>query len=293
MKAIIFGSKLQSDKKNLIKEILGKISKGDFEIIVFRQFYEFIKSFVDDLSFVSRIIEEGEDFDADIAFSIGGDGTYLLAAHKVGIKKIPIVGVNTGRLGFLADWECLDLDSLVGEKGFDNSKICELTTLRLEVDGRIFDKYPYALNEVAILKSDSSSMLEIHATLDGEYLNGYQGDGLIIATPTGSSAYSLSVGGPLMMPDSKNILVVAVAPHNLTTRPIVINETSSIELEVCSRGENFFVALDGKSFKLKNGTKLKIRKAENKIYTVRRKNYTFIKTLQRKMMWGVDPRSKD
>jgi len=171
-----------------------------------------------------------------------------------------------------------------------NYRISNLSQLHLSINGNTFDEYPSALNEIAILKRDSSSMINIHASVNGEYLNGYQADGLIVATPTGSTAYALSVGGPIIMPASKTLLVAPVAPHNLSARPLVLDDSAVIDLEVESRNQSFLVSLDGCSFTMPCSVKLQITKADYCVKAIKRPGHTFVDTLRKKLMWGIDPR---
>ena len=164
------------------------------------------------------------------------------------------------------------------------------TVIKLEADGECVDCCPFALNDIAVLKRDTASMISIKAYVNGEFLVNYQADGLIIATPTGSTAYSLSNGGPIIVPQSGSLCITPVAPHSLNIRPIVINDTSVIELEVCSRSHNFLVAIDGRSMKLTEGTRLTIRKADYMVKLVKLKNQRYFSTLHRKLMWGADSR---
>ena len=289
MKVAIFGSQFQSDKLEKVLSVFSLLRQMKAEIFVSEFFYCFLSSTLMNPPLVDGIIE-GDDFTADVAFSIGGDGTYLRTVHHIGDKNIPILGINTGRLGFLADIDTSEIESAISEFYSNYYRIEEMSQLHLRIDGAPFDEYPCALNEIAILKRDSSSMINVHATINEEYLNGYQGDGLLIATPAGSTAYALSVGGPIILPGSKNILIAPVAPHNLTARPLVVDNSSVIDLEVESRSKNFLVSLDGRSFSMPCTVKLQIIKADYSVKAFKRHAHTYIQTLRRKMMWGVDPR---
>lgn len=232
-----------------------------------------------------------DDFEADLALSIGGDGTFLNTAARIGRKQIPILGINTGRLGFLADVSTDEivpaLDAILDKK----YSIQERTLLRVETsDGTTFD-YPYALNEVSVLKQDSSSMLSITASVNGEMVHTYHADGLLVATPTGSTAYSMSVGGPLVVPEAENFILSPIASHSLNVRPLIVPDTWTFELEVHSRSQCYLVALDGRSKVLELTTKLKITKADYTIKIIKQLNHTFFDTLKNKLMWGVDKRN--
>jgi NAD+ kinase len=233
---------------------------------------------------------EGSDFEADIVLSMGGDGTFLKAASHVGHKNIPILGINTGRLGFLADVSPEEMEETFEDIYKGNYKIEDRSVLQVFSKGQPLKGYPCGLNEIAILKRDSSSMITIHTSINGAYLTTYQADGLVIATPTGSTAYSLSIGGPVIVPHSQTIAITPVAPHSLNVRPIVINDDWEITLDVESRSHNFLIAIDGRSETCREGTRLTIRKADYKIKVIKRPNHVFFHTLRDKMMWGADGR---
>ena len=239
---------------------------------------------------VSSLIEPDELTNVDLVISMGGDGTFLKAACMVGEREIPILGINQGRLGFLADVLPSEIEDVLEHVLRRDYMIENHTVIKLEADGECVDCCPFALNDIAVLKRDTASMISIKAYINGEFLVNYQADGLIIATPTGSTAYSLSNGGPIIVPQSGSLCITPVAPHSLNIRPIVINDTSVIELEVCSRSHNFLVAIDGRSMKLTEGTRLTIRKADYMVKLVKLKNQRYFSTLHRKLMWGADSR---
>lgn len=239
---------------------------------------------------VSSLIEPDELTNVDLVISMGGDGTFLKAACMVGEREIPILGINKGRLGFLADVLPSEIEDVLEHVLRRDYMIENHTVIKLEADGEYVDCCPFALNDIAVLKRDTASMIGIKAYINGEFLVNYQADGLIIATPTGSTAYSLSNGGPIIVPQSGSLCITPVAPHSLNIRPIVINDTSVIELEVCSRSHNFLVAIDGRSMKLTEGTRLTIRKADYMVKLVKLKNQRYFSTLHRKLMWGADSR---
>jgi NAD+ kinase len=236
-------------------------------------------------------IIQNDDFVADLALSIGGDGTFLNTAARIGRKQIPILGINTGRLGFLADVSNEDIIPALDAILANHYSIEERSLLFVESsDGTAFE-YPYALNEVSVLKQDSSSMMSINASVNGEMVHTYQADGLIVSTPTGSTAYSMSVGGPLVVPQAQNIILSPVASHSLNVRPLIIPDSWIIELEVHSRSQNYLVAIDGRSKVLEHKTKLRISKADYSVKIIKQLNHTFFDTLKNKLMWGVDKRN--
>ena len=228
----------------------------------------------------------------DYVISMGGDGTFLEAANKVGDREIPILGVNMGRLGFLADVLPSEIETTLDHVLRGDHIIEDHTVIKLETNGETVECNPFALNDIAVLKRDSASMISIRANVNGDFLVNYQADGLIIATPTGSTAYSLSNGGPIIVPQSGSLCITPVAAHSLNIRPIVINDTSVIELEVCSRSHNFLVAVDGRSMKMAEETRLTIRKAPYTIKLIKLKSQRYFSTLHEKLMWGADTRQR-
>jgi NAD+ kinase len=227
-----------------------------------------------------------DEFPLDMVFSLGGDGTFLRTAAWVGRQNIPILGINTGRLGFLADINADEINSALDEIITGNYKIEERTLLQME-SSLLCHENSCALNEIAVLKLDNSSMITIQAYLNNEFLTEYLGDGLLVATPTGSTAYSLSVNGPIITPQANNFVLSPVAPHSLNVRPLVIPEDYKIRLKVESRSNNFLVALDGRSQVFSSGNELFIQKADFTIKIVKRFNQNFYETLRKKLLWGT------
>ena len=241
---------------------------------------------------VTPLVEPENIEGVDYVISMGGDGTFLEAANKVGDREIPILGVNMGRLGFLADVLPSEIETTLDHVLRGDHIIEDHTVIKLETNGETVECNPFALNDIAVLKRDSASMISIRAYVNGDFLVNYQADGLIIATPTGSTAYSLSNGGPIIVPQSGSLCITPVAPHSLNIRPIVINDTSVIELEVCSRSHNFLVAVDGRSMKMAEETRLTICKAPYTIKLIKLKSQRYFSTLHEKLMWGADTRQR-
>ena len=290
MKFAIFGNTYQPKKSLHALRLFELLKKQGAEICMCREFYQFLTA---DLKMEVPVdaLLEGNDFTADMVISIGGDGTFLKAARRVGRKQIPILGINTGRLGFLADVSPEEMEVTFEEIQAGRYSVEERSVLQLICNDRNLQESPYALNEIAVLKRDSSSMITIRAYINGELLNVYQADGLIVATPTGSTGYSLSVGGPILVPQSGTISLTPVAPHSLNVRPIVIRDEWEVTLEVESRSHNFLIAIDGRSETFREGTRLTIRRGEYFIRIVKRCHHSFFNTLREKMMWGADSRN--
>ena len=231
----------------------------------------------------------------DMVVSVGGDGTFLRTAGTVGDSAIPILGINTGRLGFLAAINYADMEETLQEVMRGTYKIEERTLLKLSTD----ETFPpenfnvHALNEVAILKQDTASMLSIHAYINNDYLTSYQADGLVISTPTGSTAYTLSIGGSILSPSTPSIILSAIAPHNLTSRSLVVDDSSIISLKVESRSHMFLVSVDGESRVLDESVNIQVRKDDYTLRVVKRIGHTFYETLRDKLMWGADVRKQN
>jgi NAD+ kinase len=285
----LFGNIYQARKSASIQKVLSCIANHDAELYVDMEYYYFLKD-NQRLSVNATKVFNGDDFDADFVISMGGDGTFLKAASRVGHKDIPILGVNMGRLGFLADISPDDIEHSINALAQDDFAIESRALIQVEADGNLLGDFSYALNDVAILKRDTASMISIRANINGQYLNTYQADGLVVSTPTGSTAYSLSNGGPIIVPGTKVFSMTAVAPHSLNVRPIVIPDSAVVELDVESRSHNFLVAIDGRSEKCKEGTKITLRRAPYDVKVVKRSDHRYFNTLREKMMWGADSR---
>jgi NAD+ kinase len=290
MTIAIFGNTFRPTIITLLKVVFEYFRQKDVRLMLDNQLYEYFLA-NSEYRPVEPLLISSDDFSADLALSIGGDGTFLTTAARIGAKNIPILGINAGRLGFLADVPgdqlTQALDAIVNEQ----LSIEERTLLKVDISDHRNMHYPYVLNDVAILKQDSSSMLTIHAFLNGEAFNSYHADGLIIATPTGSTAYSLSVGGPILVPQANTILLSPIASHSLTVRPLVIPDNWIVDLEVVTRNGYYQVSLDGRSTVLEQELKIKISKAAYTTKVARQQQHTFVDTLKSKLMWGVDKRN--
>lgn len=286
----IFGNEYQAKKSQAVFKIVAILQHYDSEIIMDKPFYEFITK-GQHLDITVDGVFTGDDFSADYAISMGGDGTLLETASRVGNKNIPIIGVNIGRLGFLADVNPSEIEAAVADVFAKNYRVDSHSILQIETDNA--DKEvtsPYALNDIAVLKRDHASMITIRASVNDEYLVTYQADGLIVTTPTGSTAYSLSNGGPIIAPGTGTICLTPVAPHSLNVRPIVLPDTSVITLKVESRSHSFLAAVDGRSTSLSDGTVVKISKAPYETKIIRFCERRYFATLREKMAWGIDQR---
>ena len=268
----LLGNIYQARKSASIQKVLSLSCLTNFgaELYVDMEYYYFLKD-NQRLDVKATKIFHDDDFDADFVISMGGDGTFLKAASRVGKKNIPILGVNMGRLGFLADISPDDIEHCLTALHNDDYAVESRALIQIEADGAPFGDFSFALNDVAILKRDTASMISIRASVNGQYLNTYQAD-------------------PIIVPGTKVFSMTAVAPHSLNVRPIVLADSSVIELDVESRSHNFLVAIDGRSEKCKEGTRITLRRAPYDIKVVKRSDHRYFNTLREKMMWGADTR---
>ena len=293
MKIAIYGQSVDKISKNIFLEILSISKSQNLELFVEEKYNSvLLKKLKTDHN--HKVFSSYNDLDKsiDMMITIGGDGTLLRSITYIRDLGIPIIGINTGRLGFLAtlNQELLNIELKKVLKGeFD---VKERSLLEVSVDDNDnFSDFNFALNEVSVGRKNTTSMIEIKTTLDGEYLNTYWADGLIVSTPTGSTGYSLSCGGPIMTPSSQTFSITPIAPHNLNARPLVISDEIKIQLSVEGREKSHLLSLDSQIISLKNNVKIKIKKANYKIKLASINNNSFYKTLRNKLLWGEDRRN--
>lgn len=285
----IFGNEYQTRKSTAAQKLLSLLSERKAEVYVEETFHRFLAE-GQQLNVPATGVFTSLDFPVDFVISLGGDGTFLKAASKVAERHVPIIGINMGRLGYLADITPTEIEKAITML-YNGDFITEAhAAIELSVDGQPLKGCPYALNDIAVLKQDCASMITIHTKINDENLVTYQSDGLIVSTPTGSTAYSLSNGGPIIMPQTDVLCLTPVAPHSLNVRPIVVPASAEIAIDVESRSHKFLVAIDGRSEKLAEGTRLTVRKAPFDVQIVKRRRRNYVATLREKMMWGADNR---
>ena len=291
MKFAIFGQNYQENTKKVTTEVIQILQENNVEIVIEKQFSNNFHEVTKNISTFSNHEELNDSF--DVFISIGGDGTILRAVTFVRDKNIPIVGINTGRLGFLATVQIENISSLLQKVINKEYTISKRRLLELQCTPRNPDlvNLNFALNEVTVSRKDSTSMITIETFLNGEYLNSYWADGLIISTPTGSTGYSLSCGGPVLMPDVNSLVITPIAPHNLNARPLVIPDEMEIELRVSGREEHYLVSLDSRITSVTNETLLRIKKTSFQINMIEFKDEGFLKTIRKKLLWGEDRRN--
>ncbi len=293
MKVAVFGTSVSENFLPFLKDFFGFLKKNKIEVQLFKPFYDFLLRERKLPVYFTSFFQSPSDFDISnkFIFSVGGDGTFLHSVVNIRNFDIPVVGVNSGRLGFLADISQEQVYTALSDIFNNRYSVIERALLKVEFSGKETIDFSFALNELAVLKTDSSSMINITAWCDNQLLNNYWADGLIVATPTGSTAYSLSVGGPILTPDSQNFVVTPLAPHNLTIRPIVVPDHYEIKLKVEGRGSTYLVSLDYRSVTVDFDSVLKIRKANVTLKTLQLPDQNFFNTLRNKLMWGFDKRN--
>lgn len=294
MKIAIYGQYYQNSTEPIIKDIFIFFNNNNVELVIESSFLELIlkKEIVKkEYNTFSSHTELDKSF--DMLISIGGDGTILRAAALVRDSKIPILGINAGRLGFLATVQKENIDEflqIVIDKKYTISKRTLLSLSCIPENEGLHD-INFAMNEISVSRKDTTSMITIDTYLNGEFLNSYWADGLIVSTPTGSTGYSLSCGGPILTPDVKSLVITPIAPHNLNARPLVIPDETEIRLKVSGREEHYLVSLDSRITSVKNESVLRIKKTPFEISMVEIPEKTFLKTLRSKLLWGEDKRN--
>ncbi len=286
MKIAIYGNRHQRNHLDLVDKFLASLRSFNVSTAMESSFYQYLCGVLEAKPTVDEVIE-GDGFCADMALSIGGDGTFLRTAQWVGSKGIPILGINTGHLGYLSAVGIDQMETLLEDLFNNRYKIEERSLIEVECPLRQMSEKLYALNEVAILKQDTSSMISIAAKINDRDLATYQGDGLLISTPTGSTAYNLSVGGPILEPTAPNWVISPIAAHSLTMRPLVVGDDNLLKATTTSRASTYRVSCDGRSFSLPCGTTILMRKAKFATRTIQRLDHSFTDTLRVKLHWGV------
>ncbi|MDA9572591.1 NAD kinase [Flavobacteriaceae bacterium] len=289
MKVAILGKIFKSEPTEYITKIISLLEKKKVSVFLEFEYFKSLKGFISES--VSSFNELDKSF--DLLISIGGDGTILKAITFVKDLSIPIVGVNTGRLGFLAKIQIENIELVIEEIILKNYSISERTLIEVSTSGtnQQLSKLNFALNEITLSRKNTTSMISIDTKLDNKHLNSYWADGLIISTPTGSTGYSLSCGGPIIMPEAENLIINPIAPHNLNARPLIIPDSTEIKIKVNGRENEFLISLDSRITTLSNSNEVIIKKSPFKIKMIELENESFLITLREKLMWGKDKRN--
>lgn len=292
MKAIAIHSRPFEDSKlPFIQQVFKEINKRKIPILISDILKEYLDKINYNFNFEGTFHNYKDLDDVEIMFSLGGDGTFLETVTLVRHLGIPILGINTGTLGFLATIAPQNIKSALDFVFEGYYTVTDRTLIQLDSNIDVFDGVNFAMNEFAVLKRDTASMIVVHTYIDGEYLNSYWADGLIIATPTGSTGYSLSAGGPVVVPHSNNFIISPISPHNLNVRPLIVPDKSIISLEIEGRSKNFLVSLDSRSRKVDASIQLAVSKCDFKAKIVNLNDKSFLKTLRQKLNWGMDIRN--
>jgi NAD+ kinase len=292
MKIAIFGEVYNINSETSIETLLGILVKKPVKVFIESNFYLEIKN-RQNINIDPFDTFEGLDDSFDLLITIGGDGTILRAITYVRDYSIPIIGINTGRLGFLATIQKDKIEGAMEDIIKGNYQISQRSLLTIETDPenqKLLD-FNIALNDIAVSRKNTTSMITVETYLNNEYLTSYWADGLIISTPTGSTGYSLSCGGPVIIPDADSFALTPIAPHNLNARPLVIPDSTEIKLRISGREDSYFVSLDSRIATLSNNSTIIIKKASFKIKMVELKKESFLDTLRKKLLWGADKRN--
>ena len=292
MRIALFGTPCSEQFTKYIQHLVSRLEAENISLLVYEEYLSFLEKKVI-FEKPPKIFDSYQTLkdSADFLFSIGGDGTLLSSVTLVRDSNIPILGINTGRLGFISSISTDQIETAINDVINNNFQIKKRTLLRLETENNLFGNVNFALNEVAIVKKDTSSMIRIDAFLNDEFLNSYWADGLVIATPTGSTGYSLSCGGPIIIPGTENIIITPIAPHNLNVRPIVLSDEDVIKLKVADKDQLALISLDSRFRAFDSTISLIIKKADFKITLIEPQSHSFVSTIRSKLMWGIDKRN--
>ncbi len=290
MKIALFGKTIAPENGEYMRQLFKKLADNQVEIVVYQLFADIVAAYIPE-GVQYSVFHSHEDLKADLLFSIGGDGTILDTVPFVLNSGIPVVGINMGRLGFLSSISKNEIDMAVNSVLTGDYTVEQRTLLELVSPEKVFDDVKYALNELNVIRNPEHSLLAIKVFVDDVYLNTYWGDGILLATPTGSTAYSLSAGGPIIAPNAKNFVITPIATHNLTVRPVVIPDDSTIRIQVEGREKKFVFSMDSRSCTLDTSVQLEVRKAGFCLNLVRMRGEDFFGTIRNKLMWGKDNRN--
>ncbi|MBC8320537.1 MAG: NAD kinase [Bacteroidetes bacterium] len=292
MKVALFGKVYADNQRGYLQLLINELIKRNSEISIYEPYYKAIASAVDfgpNISFFKTNKDIKKN--ADILFSIGGDGTILDTVSIVRDSGIPILGINLGRLGFLSSISKNDIADAVNNVFKGDYSIDKRSLLQLVQPKRLFGEINYALNDLTIYRNNTTALIVVHVFVDDTFLNSYWGDGLIVSTPTGSTAYSLSVGGPIVTPGSKNFIVAPIASHNLTVRPIILEDSSVIKIKIEGREEKYLMTMDSRHSAISKDDEIIIKRCKFSVNLIQMNNQNFYSTIRDKLHWGVDYRN--
>lgn len=291
MKIGIHGKEVKGQSLRFIQSILETLRAGKNELWITPKFLRYFKpAQISGLKL--KTIKHGSSLhNLDFFISMGGDGTLLESVTYIGKSEIPILGINLGRMGFLATISHDEIEQALDHVLRKDYSLDARTIISLHTDQKLFDGMNFALNDFTVMKKDTSSMINIHVFVDGELLNSYWSDGVIVSTPTGSTGYSLSCGGPLVYPKSESFIITPVSPHNLTARPIVISDSSEVSFHIEGRSKKFLISLDSRFESIDGSVNLRLKKAKFKAKLIQLPGHHYFRTLRQKLNWGLDIRN--
>ncbi len=287
----IYSRVFKEEHTQYVLELITQLSKREIPFLVFDEYYKAFKKHLTKQKINTFKNHNDVKKNIDLLITLGGDGTLLDTLQLVRDSEIPVAGINMGRLGFLSDIHKEEIKNLIDSIEQNTYSIEDRTLISVETNKPVFGEVNYGLNEFTIHKTDSSSMIVVHVYLNGEFLNSFWADGLIIATPTGSTAYSLSCGGPIVFPNSGTFVMTPIAPHNLNARPIIIADNTILSFEVECRSNNFLCSLDSRSINIDNTFQLAVRKSNFFFKLLRMPESSYLNTLREKLNWGEDSRN--
>lgn len=291
MKIAILGKPFDENQTAFMQEMVDDLIRRQAEISILDTFHEYLSRHIQLPEGLATFHRGDSLAGTRFVLSIGGDGTLLDTVTYVGPLQIPILGINTGRLGFLATISPDKIAQAIDALFKGHFVLEDRSLIRVDTDPDTFGDINFGLNEFSILKRDTSSMIVVHTYIDGEYLNSYWADGLIVATPTGSTGYSLSCGGPVMLPQTNNFIIAPVCPHNLNVRPLIVSDRSVISFEIEGRSNNFLLSLDSRSKTVEAGIQIAVRRENFSARLVKLNHVNFLSTLRSKLNWGLDRRN--
>ncbi len=292
MKIAIYGQTIAPENIAYIKSLFNWLNTHNVKVTIYKPYYDYlVKEFQLNPEYPLFAKDADLETDVDCMISIGGDGTMLNTMLLVRDTGIPVIGLNTGRLGFLSSVPKENMEQALTQLLDRKYTLEPRVLLDVQAGNDIIDSEKLALNDATVLKKDTSSMISIHTWLNGEFFTTYWADGLIISTPTGSTGYSLSCGGPIILPTSQSFVITPIAPHNLNMRPVIVPDTTQIKLVIESRQESNLISLDSRSYTLKTGAEIHIQKAKFAVNLIKMPNISYIETLRNKLLWGVDKRN--
>ena len=290
MTIALFGKSFSPENAGYLQQLLLELVENQADIVIYAPFAELVSNYLPE-GLCHNVFHSHEDLKADLLLSIGGDGTILDTVPFVLDSGLPVLGINMGRLGFLSSISKSEIGKAVGSVLSGDYFVEQRTLLELVAPKNVFGDVHYALNELNVIRNPEHSLLAIKVFVDNVYLNTYWGDGILLATPTGSTAYSLSAGGPIIAPNAKNFVITPIAAHNLTVRPIVIPDDSTIRIQVEGREKEFVFSMDSRTCALDTSVQLEVRKADFCLNLVRMRDEDFFSTIRNKLMWGKDNRN--